>query len=179
MVMIATVDADIDEAAPGSVPPFSAGFCEEGILSISSFRWSMFLAGCSVNTSIVDEIDNAFAARQKNDDVAEVVRRHVPVGTQEEDVLVFLHKLKADGFSVSQYVFEGAGQWPDGRISPYLDEQTKRNMERRLPKGTTQFVAQRQYGGKYFLLTKTAVVVITIEGSIAMQVEGRVNISGV
>ena len=152
----------------------------ESILSVLSVSIVLVsLAGCSMTPPIIEEIDRAFAAKQKNEDVAAVVMKHISPGADQEKVATFLHKLRDAGFSISEYRFEGARKWPDGAVRPYSDDQTRKNMQLQNPKGTFRFVAEMQYARSYLIVTKAAVIVIVTDGVMAQHVDGRVNISGI
>lgn len=139
----------------------------------------ILVVGCSMNPQIIDEIDSAFAMRQKNEDVVAVVEKYITPGMSTENVFPFLQKLKGAGFSISEYRFEGARPWPDGHLRPYIDESTRKSMELKNPLGTIRFVAEMQYGRRYIILEKTAVITILIDESVVQRVDARVNVSGI
>jgi hypothetical protein len=133
---------------------------------VSNRFWSSLLmaltvfliAGCKVEDKtwidkMLSEVGLAFAEAdkaglgQEGRDAAMVkaAHRYFPTGMRKEDAFVLLHEMKNNGFDISEYRHEGARKWPGGELRPYMDEATRRNLQRQYPPGVSEVVAVRTW----------------------------------
>jgi hypothetical protein len=136
-------------------------------------------ASCGSDMKLVDEMDKSYAISQSNADVSAVVGKYIKQGDGEDILNLFLKRLDGEGFAVSEYRFNGARRWPNGVISAYADEVTRRNMANRIPVGSVRFVAEIEYASSFLVARKKAVVVVTVKEAAVQSVEGRISISGI
>ena len=87
-----------------------------------------------------------------------VVQKYFPPGMKVEDAFNLLRQLKSKGFEIGEYRHEGARNWPDGEFKPYLDEATRRNLQRQYSIGTSPFTATKQYDTQMLIVTKHVAV---------------------
>lgn len=82
---------------------------------------------------------------QKKIAAASAVKRFIPIGLHVDDLTVKLTQMKNEGFAVTEYDHEGSREWPHGKVRPYADEATKRNMGNRYPPGTYGITAVKTW----------------------------------
>ncbi len=117
-----------------------------------------FIAGCKVEDKtwidkMLLDVGLAFAEAdkaglgQEGRDAAMIkaAQRYFPVGMRKEDAFVLLHEMKNNGFDISEYRHEGARKWPSGELRPYMDEATRRNLQRQYPPGVSEVIAVRTW----------------------------------
>lgn len=123
------------------------------------------VGGCSTNDPMIQEMESAYiAVEQKKGDthqerdaaVTRVVQKYFPPGMKSEDAFKRLRQLKEQGFKIGEYRHEGARNWPDGEFKPYLDEATRRNLQRQYQPGTSYFSVKKQYSTQMLIVTKHA-----------------------
>lgn len=113
--------------------------------------------------------------------VARAVQKFFPVGMQMEEAFKRLRQLKEQGFETSENRYEGARDWPEGEIKPYLDEGTKRSSQQQYPKGVGEFIATKDYGFMIrFLATRhVAISFRVVDGSgVISEVKGDIGLTG-
>lgn len=74
-----------------------------------------------------------------------VARKYFHPGMPKAEAFKLLGELKAQGFDIGEYRHEGARNWPDGEFKPYLDEGTRRNLQRQIPKEVSRFSTTKEY----------------------------------
>lgn len=133
---------------------------------VSSRFWSsllmaltvFFIAGCKVEDKtwidkMLSDVELAFTEAdkagldQEGRDAAmvEAAHKYFPNGMAKEDAFVLLHEMKKNGFDISEYRHEGARKWPSGELRPYMDEATRRNLQRQYPPGVSEVIAVRTW----------------------------------
>lgn len=130
------------------------GFWQSLLMALSVF----LIAGCKVEDKtwidkMLSDVDLAFAEANKaglgqDGRVAAMVKathRYFPSGMRKEDAFVLLREMKNSGFDISEYRHEGARKWPSGELRPYMDETTRRNLQKRYPPGVSEIIAVRTW----------------------------------
>lgn len=130
--------------------------------------------GCKMEKSWVDEMlhemevawvdaDKAHLGQDgRNAAVTAVVQKHFRPGMAKIDAFGLLRELKEQGFNIGEYRHEGARDWPDGEIKPYLDEDTRRNLQSQIPPGVSRITARKQYGRVNFVVLKHGGVTVIV-----------------
>lgn len=139
----------------------------------------LFLTGCNMNDPMIQEMDSAYAVKESNEDVTRVVQKYFPPGMKVEDAFKLLRQLKEQGFEIDEYQYEGARRWPDGELKPYLDEVTKRNLQRYYLKGEVTYTVSKKYDSKFLIVTKTAGITLRTDGERILESSGGISISGI
>jgi len=88
-----------------------------------------------------------------------------------------LSELKAQGFDIGEYRHDGARNWPDGEIKPYLDQETKRSFQRQIPPGTGSITARKDgYGRERLIISKGVVITMIVDDkeTVVKNVEARI-----
>ena len=119
---------------------------------------------------------------KREEAISRAVQKYFPAGMKAEEAFKLLHQLKEEGFEVSEWRHEGARNWPDGEFKPYLDEATRRNLQRQIPKGASRFHANKQYGVHITLLATKHVAIgfRVVDGSgVISEVKGDIGASGI
>jgi hypothetical protein len=148
------------------------------------------LTGCNMNDPMIKELEvaQATAMRKKGEThldrdaaVTLVVQKYFPPGMKAEDAFNHLRQLKSKGFEIGEYRHEGARNWPDGEFKPYLDEATRRNLQRQYPIGRSHFTAKKQYDTQMLIVTKhVAISFEVVDGSgVISSIEGSLWASGI
>lgn len=106
-----------------------------------------------------------------------VVNSALPVGTEAQVAYKYFSELREAGFTAKEYKREGMALWPDGQLMPYTDQAMKRQMENRLAPNVSEFVLEAGFGSKLNPVTKTAAIVVRIEGGTVTASNGRINVS--
>lgn len=135
---------------------------------------AMAATGCNMYEPIIKEMDDAYAARESDEDVSRVVQKHFPPGMSLDEALKLLHALKKQGFEIGEYRHEGARQWPDGDIKPYADEATRKNLQNLYPIGVSGYVATKTYDRKYFIVTKAASITVRVKDDRIVESSGLI-----
>jgi uncharacterized protein YoaH (UPF0181 family) len=95
--------------------------------------------------------------------VEQVAQKYFRPGMSKTDAFKLLKDLELRGFHIGEYRHEGARSWPSGELRPYLDEETKRNLQRQIPPGITRFSARNdEYGRTRLIITKGAAISFTL-----------------
>ena len=137
------------------------------------------ITGCDVKPQFIKDMEAGFAA-EKNDAGASIaVQKYFPVDMTIEKVNEQLRLLKSEGFSISEYKYEGARNWPDGAFKPYADEGTRRNMQNLYPVGVSEFSGEKMYETHYLFFTKTAAFHITMKNGKVVKSGGSIWTSGI
>lgn len=158
------------------------------IFAITLF--STLLTGCRMNDPMIQEMEAAYAAVEKrsgdtheerDEAVTRVVQKYFPPGMKKEDAFKLLRQLKEKGFDIGEYRHEGARNWPDGELKPYMDEATRRNLQRRYPMGMSHFSAQKKYGTQILVITKHVAISFNVadDSAIISEPKGTVWASGI
>jgi hypothetical protein len=160
------------------------------------FYWVPFLffinnliVGCSMPNDIVSNMDEAYlsAINMKGDTqqtreaaVTQAVYKYLYPGMQKEAAFLFLMELKKNGFEIGEYRHEGARDWPDGILKPYLENDMKRHFESLYPKGVSTFYATIKYETSYLIFNKTASISFKIieASSVIQDVTGSISVNG-
>jgi len=166
---------------------------------IPSVRWMAFFAfsillltGCNVNHPMIKEMEAASAAvsenlksKEKQEEqekaVARAMQKYFPLGMKSEEAFKLLRLLKEQGFDVGEWRHEGSRNWPDGELSSYRDDATRRNLQQQIPPGMSNFSARKQYGTVIPLLITQHVRISfrVIDGSrVISEVDGDIWASG-
>ena len=87
--------------------------------------------------------------------------------------------IKDQGFIINEYHHEGARNWPDGELKPYLDEDTKRNMQNRYATGVIKYVAKKSYDSHWAIAESNAFIVITTKDGFVVDVSGSISTSAI
>ena len=153
----------------------------------------LLLMGCNVKDKWIEqmilEMESAWIEAEKagrgqegrDAAVLVVVQKYFRPGMLKEEAFVLLRQLKEDGFDVGEYRHEGARNWPDGELKPYLDEEIRKSHQNWLPKGLGRFVAEKQYGRVRLFATKHAAIGFRAldSSSVITEVEGTISASGI
>lgn len=128
-----------------------------------------------MHDKLIQEMESAYATAARNngetqqereDAVTLVVKKYFSPGMKVDEAFELLRRLKEQGFDISEYRNEGARNWPDGTIKPYVDEATRRNLQNKYPKGMSHFSAKKQYDTQMLVVTKHAAISFNvIDGS--------------
>lgn len=148
------------------------------------------LTGCNMNDPMIKEMEVAQATAMRKEGethldrdaaVTLVVQKYFPPGMKVEDAFNLLRQLKSKGFEIGEYRHEGARNWPDGEFKPYLDEETRRSLQRQYPIGTSHFTAIKQYDTQMFIVTKHAAISFeVVDGSgVISSIEGAIWATGI
>lgn len=100
----------------------------------------------AASTSVSGNIKHEEWQRERDKAVSRAVQKYFPPGMKSEEAFKLLRQLKEQGFDVSEWRHEGARNWPDGEIKPYLNEETRRSTQLQIPEGESRFYADKQYG---------------------------------
>ncbi len=139
---------------------------------------------------MIQEMETAYAtAMRKEGDTHEerkaaatqAVQKYFRPGMKAEEAFKLLRQMKDDGFEITEYRYEGARVWPDGELKPFLGEVGKLTYQRHHPKGTSDFIAQKQYGRRLLIVTKHVVVSFRVVDSsgLVTKVEGDLWANGI
>lgn len=140
---------------------------------------------------IIPGLDYARIARgqaldeEKEEAVARAVQKYFPPGMKAEEAFELLRQLKEQGFKVGEYRHEGARNWPDGEFKPYLDEGTRRNLQRQIPKGVSKFTAKKKYDTLFsiqaLLVTKHVAISFRVvdDSGVIAEVKGDIGATGI
>lgn len=137
---------------------------------------------------LIKGLDYAAIARveaekeEEKEAISRAVQKYFPIGMKVEEAFKRLRQMKEDGFETSEWRHEGARNWPDGEFKPYLDEQTKRNLQQQYPIGVSEFIAKKQYGFHISLLATKHIAITfrVVDGSaVISKVKGDIRASGV
>lgn len=150
------------------------------------------LNGCDMNNDpMIKEMEAAYATvgelgssthEQRDEAVSRALQKYFPPGMKAEEAFKRLRQMKEQGFETSEWRHEGARNWPDGEFKSYLDEQTKRNLQRQYPIGVSEFIAKKQYGFHIRLLATKHVAISfrVVDGSgVISEVKGSIGASGI
>lgn len=148
------------------------------------------LTGCNMTDPMIQEMETAYAtAMRKEGDTHEerkaaatqAVQKYFRPGMKAEEAFKLLRQMKDDGFEITEYRYEGARVWPDGELKPFLGEVGKLTYQRHHPKGTSDFIAQKQYGRRLLIVTKHVVVSFRVVDSsgLVTKVEGDLWANGI
>ena len=148
------------------------------------------LQGCDTSNPMIKDMEAAYAKAvqkpgdtqaERDDAMTLALHKHFPPGMKAEEAFKRLNDLKEEGFIVGEYRHEGARAWPEGEFKPYLDEGTRRNLQRRYPKGASNFSARKQYRRYWLIITNhVAIGFRVVDGSgVITEVEGRIWASGI
>jgi hypothetical protein len=135
------------------------------------------LAGCKVNEKtwidqMLAEMEIAWveadraSLRQEGRDAAvtAVAQKYFRPGMPKAEAFNLLRDMKAQGFHIGEYRHEEARDWPDGEMKPYLYEETKRNLQRRIPPGTSSITARKEeYGRERLIISKGAALTLVLD----------------
>jgi hypothetical protein len=95
--------------------------------------------------------------------VEQVAQKYFRPGMSKIDAFKLLKDLELRGFNIREYRHEGARSWPSGEFKPYWDEETRRNLQRRISPNTSQFSARNdEYGRTRLIITKGAAIGFTL-----------------
>lgn len=167
------------------LPPFAPRLLSVILLSLP------LLNGCDMNSPMIKEMEAAYATagelggsthEQRVETVSRAVQKYFPPGMRVDEAFKHLRQMKEQGFETSEWRHEGARNWPDGEFKPYLDEQTKRNLQRQYPIGVSEFIAKKQYGFHIRLLATKHVAITfrVVDGSgVISEVKGSIGASGI
>jgi len=113
--------------------------------------------------------------------VNQVVQTYFRPGMPKADAFDMLMRLKEQGFNIGEYRHEGARNWPDGDLKPYLDEQTKKNLENQIPPGISRISASKQHGKSNFLIYKhIGITLITRDhDDVILSSDGAIGLSSI
>lgn len=135
------------------------------------------------------EIAYATAMRKEGDTheerkaaATQAVQKYFRPGMKAEEAFKLLRQMKDDGFEVTEYRNDGARVWPDGELKPFLGEVGKLTYQRRHPRGTSDFIAQKQYGIQILLLATKHVFIsfrVVDGGGAISEVKGDISASGI
>lgn len=141
-----------------------------------------FVAGCSMNHPIIEEmvIANAAASSQKNSThverhaaTAQVVQKYFPLGMRKVDALALLNELEENGFKVSEYNYMSSRMWPNKEFRNHANV----NLEKHYPRGTTGYVARKTYDKRFIIVTFEAIISIKLDENGAL-VESKGSVAG-
>jgi hypothetical protein len=138
---------------------------------------SIVVSGCSNPHPIIQKMESAYSQRKSQDDVSIVVKSALPIGTDAQAAYKYFNELRETGFAVKEYKREGMALWPEGPLLPYTDQAMKRQMENRLAPNVSEFVLEVSFGSRLTPVTKTAAIVVRIEGGVVTASSGRINVS--
>jgi hypothetical protein len=117
-----------------------------------------FIVGCKVEDKtwidkMLSDIGLVFAEAdkaglgQEGRDAAMVkaAHRYFQIDMRKEDAFVLLYEMKNNGFDISEYRHEGVRKWPGGELRPYVDEATRRNLQRQYLPGVSVVISVRTW----------------------------------
>jgi hypothetical protein len=154
----------------------------------------LFLTGCNTSDPMIEDMEIAYKTigetkgsthEKRAEAVSRAVQKYFPPGMPEKDAFKLLGQLKEQGFDVGEYRHEGARNWPNGELKPYLDEATRRNLQRQIPKGVSRFSALKEYktgfSAQTLLFTKHAAISFSVvDGSgVISESKGTISVSGI
>lgn len=153
-----------------------------------------FLTGCNMNDPMIEEMEAAYATvgelkdsthEKRVEAVSRAVQKYFPPGMKAEEAFKLLKRLKKNGFDIGEYRHEGARDWPDGEFKPYLDEETRRNLQQQYPQGVSVFIATKEYETifsiKMLFVTKHAAISFSVVDSsgVVSESKGSLGASGI
>ena len=92
-----------------------------------------------------------------------VAEKYFTPGMSIAEVTPLLNDLKSQGFDIGEYRHEGARNWPDGELKPYMDEGVRRNLQGQIPPGVSRIHVTKNYGRARIIITKFMAVSFIIK----------------
>ena len=137
----------------------------------------ILMIGCDSHSSIIHQMDSAYAVHQKKEDVDLIVQSKFPMGMNVQDATILMRTLIDSGFQAKEYTAHGARSWPTGEIKPYFDEATRKQLQKRYSDGTVEYVLEARYDKFTSISSKTAVISIRVDDGKVVSSSGSINIS--
>ena len=117
-----------------------------------------------MNDPMIKEMEAAYATvgelkdsthEKRVEATSRAVQKYFPTGMKKEEAFKLLRQLKEQGFEIGEYRHEGARNWPDGELKPYLYEETRRNLQQQIPKRRERIQCDKKI--RYAFLYQNAV----------------------